>query len=136
MSFWLLKTEPTCWSWQQQVQDHTATWDGVRNALAQKYMRSMKIDDLAFFYHTGKDKHIRGVVKITKEFYPDPTDETEKFHAVDVTTHQSFAHHVSLQEVKSTPQLTHLPLVKLSRLSVMPIDPNSWNLICTMGGTC
>ena len=136
MNFWLLKTEPSRWSWSQQLTENSTVWDGVRNALAQKHLRSMTVGDRAFFYHTGKDKHICGTVTITKEAYPDPTDETQRFSAVDVTTDQPFKNAVSLSTIKAHDSLAHLALVRLSRLSVMPIDPPSWTLICQWGGLC
>lgn len=134
MNFWLLKTEPSCWSWSDQIKERTTTWDGVRNALAQKYMQSMNLNDLAFFYHTGKDKHICGTVKIIREHYLDPTDTTQKFHTVDVTTESAFPAPVSLTTIKQNPHFEHLPLVRLPRLSVMPIDANSWTRLCALGG--
>ena len=108
-------------------------WDGVRNFQAQKHIRSMHKGDLAFFYHTGKDKHIRGVVRVCSEAYPDHTDETEKSVMVDVETVKPFNTFVSLQTIKEDPHLQHLPLIKQSRLSVVPIDTASWEHICTMG---
>lgn len=132
MHFWLLKTEPSCWSWEQQITQNTTCWDGVRNPAAQKYMRSMVCGDLAFFYHTGGDKHIRGIVKIIKEAYPDHTDKKEKNIMVDVQTVIPCQNWTSLADIKAHPDLQHLAIVRQSRLSVCPIDQPSWDLMCVM----
>ena len=106
--------------------------DGVRNYQARNYMMKMKINDLCFFYHSVIEKQIVGIVKIIKEFYPDPTDSTRKFVAVDVKYLSSFNKPVTLDKIKSEKKLSTMFLLKQSRLSVMPIDKKSWNLICKM----
>ena len=131
--YWLLKTEPDCWSWNDQVKSHTTTWDGVRNFTAQKHMRTMQQGDHAFFYHTGKEKKILGTVTISRTTYPDPSDETGRFFMVNVDAGTAFKVPVTLQHIKSDPRCAHLPLVTQGRLSVMPIDKACWDLICSWG---
>ncbi len=133
MPFWLLKTEPHCWSWKQQEASHVTSWDDVRNFQAQKYLRKMAKGDLAFFYHTGKERQIVGIVKVVREAYPDPSDPGHRFIMVDVETASSLNTPVTLAYIKKDPLLAHLPLIKQGRLSVMPIDPESWSYICQLG---
>lgn len=135
MNYWLIKSEPATWSWQDQKSRKTTSWDGVRNYQASNYLKQMKIGDLAFFYHSVSQKQIMGIVRITKEYYPDPTDLLHKFGMVDVAYEKELAHPVSLEAIKQDPRLYHLGLVRQSRLSVMPIDPNSWQLILRMGAS-
>ena len=125
-SYWLLKSEPETWSWQDQKKSLTTSWDGVRNYQAAHNLKKMRLGDLAFFYHSGKSRHIVGIVRITKPYYPDPTDKTHRFGMVDVMFEKDLKHPISLSAVKKDPALTHLALVKQSRLSVMPIDAASW----------
>ena len=132
MKYWLLKTEPSAWSFKDQLKEKKTIWDGVRNYQARNYMIKMKINDLCFFYHSVKEKQIVGIVKIIKEFYTDPTDSTKKFVAVDVKYLSSFNKPITLKQIKSEKKLSKLLLLKQSRLSVMPIDAKSWNLICKM----
>jgi predicted RNA-binding protein with PUA-like domain len=134
MNFWLIKSEPSTWSWAEQVQKKTTSWDGVRNYQAAKNLKAMRIGDLAFFYHSNIDKKIMGIVRITKEYYPDPTDETRRFGMVDVEHVVALSNPISLATIKENQKLNHLPLVYQSRLSVMPIDKEAWNLICEEGG--
>ena len=134
MNTWLVKTEPNCWSWDDQRKKGIEHWDGVRNWHAARNMQMMKIGDLAFFYHTGKEKQIVGIVRIVKEYYPDHTDETGKFGMVDVETVKELKRPVTLAEVKADQRFTDLPLVRLSRLSVQPVDKKSWQALCAMGG--
>ena len=131
--FWLLKTEPTCWSWTQQVAAHTIHWDDVKNHQAQKNLRAMALGDEAFFYHTGTERRIMGVVTVVRTAYPDPSDPNHRFVMVDVQTKCPLAHPLPLSRVKAEPLLAHLPLVTQGRLSVMPIDPESWALMCHWG---
>ncbi len=133
-NFWLLKTEPTCWSWTQQVAMGVTSWDDVRNFQAQKYLRQMKVEDEAFFYHTGNERRIMGVVEVIREAYPDPTDPSGRLIMVDVKTITSLQHPISLAQIKAEPFLAHLPLLRQSRLSVMPIDSSSWSFIKKWGG--
>ena len=132
MKYWLLKTEPSTWSFKDQLKEKKTMWDGVRNYQARNYMMKMKINDLCFFYHSMTEKQIVGIVKIIKEFYPDPTDLTKKFVAVDVKYLSTFKKPVTLKQIKSDKKLSTIILLKQSRLSVMPIDKKSWNLICKM----
>lgn len=133
MSYWLLKTEPATWSWQDQVRDITTGWTGVRNYQASNNMKAMKIGELAFFYHSGDEKSIVGIVEIIKTYHQDPTDPENRFGMVDIKTLKPLLKPVSLAMIKSDPRLQNLALVRQSRLSVMPIDPQSWELICQMG---
>jgi len=134
MAYWLLKSEPSSYSWAQMVKDGHTFWSGVRNHQAAINMKAMKKGDRAFFYHSGDDKAVVGTVEIAKEYYPDPTDDTGKFGMVDVKAGQAVKTPVTLAAIKAEPKLKHLLLVKQSRLSVVPIDEPSWKLICTMGG--
>lgn len=129
MRYWLLKTEPNCWSWAQQLAKNVEPWDGVRNAQAQKNMRAMTKGDQAFFYHTGTERQIMGIVSIVRETYPDTTDETGRWDRVDVKTLRTLPKPISLKAIKVHPGLQDLPLLKQGRLSVVPIDQCSWNLI-------
>ena len=133
--FWLIKTEPEEWSWQQQLDsgEEGAEWSGVRNFQAAKNLKEMKFGDKCFFYHTGKEKKIIGIVKVNKEFFPDENDKTGKFVSIMVRYYKSFEFPVSLNNIKKHRFLRHLPLLKQSRLSVMPIDSKSWKIICKMG---
>jgi predicted RNA-binding protein with PUA-like domain len=132
MRYWLIKTEPSTWSWQDQVLKKITHWDGVRNYQASSYMKEMKKGDLAFFYHSVHEKQIVGIVEIVREYYPDFTDETGKFCMVDVRAIEALPHPVSLALIKSDPRLSHLSLCRQSRLSVMPIDELSWKIILEM----
>ena len=135
MHYWLLKTEPEEWSWQQQIKSGKkgAKWNGVRNFRAAKNLKNMKIGDKCFFYHTGKEKKIVGIVEIIKEHFLDKTDKTHKFVSVTVKSLTSFKRPVKLAEIKKSGNFIDLTLVKQSRLSVMEIDLKSWKKICKMG---
>ena len=133
MNYWLLKSEPGTWSWDEQSKVKKEMWDGVRNYQARNNLMKMKKGDLCFFYHSVNEKKIVGIVEVTKEYYPDPTDKTNKFVVVNVKTEKSLPKPVSLKEIKEVKKLSHIALVKQSRLSVMPIDFQSWKLICKMG---
>ncbi len=135
MAYWLLKTEPDCWSWQDQVRDVRTPWDGVRNFQAQKHMRAMREGDEAFFYHTGGERRIMGTVKIVRAAYPDTTDPNHRFSMVDVRTLHPFAAPVTLDRIKQDPRCHHLALIKQGRLSVVPIDEETWQLISSWGHT-
>ena len=132
MAYWLMKSEPFVWSWEQQCGVKTEPWSGVRNYQARNYMKDMKKGDLSFFYHSSKGLEIVGIVEIVKAHYPDPEDE--RFVLVDVKAKTAFKTPVSLAAIKAEPRLQDLPLIRQSRLSVMPIDKASWTLICKMGG--
>ena len=134
MNYWLLKSEPSTWSWDDQSKVKKEMWDGVRNYQARNNLMKMKKGDLCFFYHSVNEKKIIGIVEVVKEHYPDPTDITNKFVVVDIKTKKKLKNSVSLKQIKSQKKLSHLALIKQSRLSVMPIDPNSWKIICEAGG--
>ena len=135
MNYWLLKSEPDVWSIEQQKDagSEGVAWDGVRNYQAANNLRSMKTGDLSFFYHSNIGKEIVGIVEVIKEAFPDETDKKKKFVAVQVRFIQKLKSPVSLVKIKKTKAISHLPLIKQSRLSVMPIDYKSWKIICKMG---
>ena len=135
MNFWLLKTEPEDWSWDQQVEcgDNGAEWNGVRNFQAAKNLKNMKIGDKCFFYHTGKKKSIVGIAKVIKEAFLDKTDKTQKFVSIIVKALYPLKREVSLQEIKKNKVFKDFPLVKQSRLSVVQVDLKYWKKICKMG---
>ncbi len=134
MNYWLVKSEPGAWSWDDHVKAGTAEWDGVRNHQAANNMKAMKKGDRAFFYHSVNEKQIVGTLQVSKEYYPDPTDKSGRFGMVDFKAIEALKAPVTLADIKADPHLSELPLVKQSRLSVMPIDAKSWKLICKMGG--
>ena len=133
MKFWLLKTEPEDWSWNQQVESGNkgAEWNGVRNFQASKNLKNMKVGDKCFFYHTGKIRSIIGIVEIIKEAFPDETDK--KFVSVVVKALYPLKREVSLQEIKKNKDFRDFALVKQSRLSVMKVNLKYWKKICKMG---
>ena len=135
MQYWLLKSEPDVWSIEQQRKAgfKGATWDGVRNYQAANNLKKMKFGDLCFFYHSNIGKEIVGTVKVIKEAFIDQTDKNKKFVAVQVRFIKKFKFSISLQKIKKNRAISHLPLIKQSRLSVMPIDYKSWKIICKMG---
>jgi predicted RNA-binding protein with PUA-like domain len=134
MAYWLVKSEPSSYSWEQMVKDGRTFWSGVRNFQASSNLKKMKTGDRAFFYHSGEQKAVVGTVEIVKEYYPDHTDETGKFGMVDVKAGVPVKTPVTLAAIKAEPKLKGLPLIKQSRLSVQPVDDASWKLICSMGG--
>ena len=135
MKYWLLKTEPEEWSWQQQVKsgDKGAEWNGVRNFQAAKNLRNMKIGDKCFFYHTGKSKCIVGIAKIIKEAFLDKSDKNQKFVSVSIKALYPLKREVSLTEIKKNKDFRDFSLVKQSRLSVMNVSLKHWKKICKMG---
>ena len=137
MKYWLLKSEPDVWSFQKQEKAGIkgTTWDGVRNYQAAKNLKSMKNGDLCFFYHSNIGKEIVGIVEVIKEAYLDNTDKSGRFVAVTVKFLKKLNKPVSLKEIKKNKQLSHLSLIKQSRLSVMPIDSKSWKILNKMGKT-
>ncbi|MEE8226114.1 MAG: EVE domain-containing protein [Kiloniellales bacterium] len=135
MAYWLMKSEPGAWSWEDQVNDGVAEWDGVRNYQAANNLKAMRTGDQAFFYHSVKEKQVVGIVEVVKEYYPDPTDPSGRFGMVDIKAVRPFARPVSLAEIKAEPRLQELALIRQSRLSVLPIAEEEWRLICTMGET-
>ena len=134
MAYWLVKSEPGSWSWDDQVKAGTTDWSGVRNPQATNFMKAMKKGDRAFFYHSGEERRIVGVVEVVKEFYPDPKDKSGRFGLVDVKTVGPVPEPVTLAAIKAEPKLKDLLLVRHSRLSVMPVDAPAWALIARMGG--
>lgn len=135
MNYWLLKSEPGAWSWNDQVKAGTDHWDGVRNYQASNNLKAMKKGDRAFFYHSVNEKQIMGVVEVVREYYPDPTDPKGRFGMVDVKAILPLERPVTLAEIKEEPKLKDLALVRQSRLSVMPIDEASWKRIRSMAKT-
>lgn len=133
MNYWLLKSEPETWSWNAQVKDGVAEWDGVRNFQAANNLKAMQVGDLGFFYHSGKERQIVGIVEIVRTAYPDPSDPKGRFVMVDVKAKQTLNQPVTLAAIKQDPRLEDLALVHQSRLSVMPIDPESWEILLAMG---
>ncbi|CAN1598899.1 COG2947 Uncharacterized conserved protein [Candidatus Pelagibacterales bacterium] len=135
MNYWLVKSEPSVWSFNDQKKSGSkgTVWDGVRNYQAANYLKQMKSGDLCFFYHSNEDKKIIGIVKIIKPAFIDPTDKEKKFVAVKVAYYKDLIDPVSLANIKENQEICHLPLIKQSRLSVMPIDSKSWKIICKMG---
>jgi len=132
MQYWLLKSEPNTWSWDQQVKEGPSMWDGVRNYQARNNLKKMKKGDSCFFYHSVTEKSIVGIVKVVKEFYPDPTDETGKFVVVDVKATKKLKNVVLLNDIKKNKKLQNIALIKQSRLSVMPLNKLEWNIIIKM----
>ena len=134
-SYWLLKTEPQDWSWQQQIKSGNkgAEWNGVRNFQAAKNLKNMKIGDKCFFYHTGKIKSIVGIVMVKKEAFLDKSDKTKKFVSVTVKALYPLKRAISLREIKKNKDFRDFSLVKQSRLSVMTVDLKYWKKICKMG---
>ena len=135
MQYWLMKSEPDVWSLEQQKKSGTkgAAWDGVRNYQAANNLKAMKNGDLCFFYHSNIGKEIVGIIKVIKEAFIDNTDKDKRFVAVQVRFIEQFNSPISLKMIKKTKAISHLPLIKQSRLSVMPIDYKSWKIICKMG---
>jgi predicted RNA-binding protein with PUA-like domain len=134
MHYWLAKSEPYVWSWDQHLKKGVHYWDGVRNYQARNNLKAMKIGDQAFFYHSNEGKEIVGVMEVVKEFYPDHTDETGRFGMVDFKALKSLKTPVTLAQIKDTPALGNMALIKQSRLSVSPVTPAEWALILKMGG--
>ena len=135
MKYWLLKSEPNVWSIEQQIKAGIkgAAWDGVRNYQAANNLKRMKKGDLCFFYHSNIGKEIVGIVKVIKSAFTDKTDKEKRFVAVQVRFVSKFKTAISLEKIKKNRKISHLPLIKQSRLSVMPIDYKSWKIICNMG---
>ena len=132
MKYWLLKSEPDAWSWDNQVNEGASMWDGVRNYQARNNLKEMKKNDLCFFYHSVTERSIVGIVKVVKEYYPDPTDKTGRFVVVDVKATKKLKNPVSLDQIKENSKLKDIALVKQSRLSVMPLKKTEWEIIIKM----
>jgi len=132
MKYWLLKSEPDAWSWDNQIKEGASMWDGVRNYQARNNLKEMKKNDLCFFYHSVTERSIVGIVKVVKEYYPDPTDKTGRFVVVDVKAIKKLKNPVSLDQIKENNKLKNIALVKQSRLSVMPLKKTEWDIIIKM----
>ena len=137
MAYWLIKSEAEAWSWDDQVKSGAKgePWTGVRNHTAKRNLRQMKKGDRAFFYHSGEERRIAGIVDVMREGYPDPTDATGKFVAVDVKAVEPLRKPVALADIKAEKKLKDMALVKFSRLSVQPVTPEQWKIVCRMGGS-
>jgi predicted RNA-binding protein with PUA-like domain len=135
MATWLFKTEPETWSWSQQKQRGAKgePWSGVRNHQAANAMKAMRIGDRGFFYHSGAERRIVGIVEVSGEYRPDTTDESGRFGLVVVKAVSDLPVPVSLADIKASPKLKNMVLVKNSRLSVQPVTPEEWKLVCAMG---
>ena len=129
ISYWLIKSEPSNWSWKNQVKERVTMWDGVRNYQARNNLMKMKKKDLCFFYHSVYEKKIVGIVEVSKEYYPDPTDQTGKFVVTDVKTSKKLRKPVTLEQIKNNPKLSNIALIKQSRLSVMQLKKTEWDEI-------
>lgn len=136
MAYWLIKSEPDAWSWDQQVKAGAKgeAWTGVRNHSAKQNLMKMKKGDRAFFYHSNIGKEIVGIAEVVREHYPDPTDKTGKFVAVDVKAVAPLKSPVTLAQIKAEPKLKNMALLKLSRLSVQPVTDAEWKAVCALGG--
>ena len=137
MAYWLFKSEPNSWSWDQQVQkgDQGEGWDGVRNYQAANNMKAMSIGDLGFFYHSVKEKRIVGIVDVIAPYHPDPTDASGRFGMVTIRAITPMVRPVTLAEIKAEESLADLALVRQARLSVVPVSSAEWNYILSMGQT-
>lgn len=133
MKYWLVKSEPYKWSWDDQVKKGVEHWDGVRNYQASNNMKAMKIGDQAFFYHSNEGKEIVGIVEVVKEYYPDHTDPKERFGMVDFKAIKPVPTPVTLKAIKETKSLENMALVKQMRLSVCPVAKKEWDIILKMG---
>jgi predicted RNA-binding protein with PUA-like domain len=134
MAYWLMKSEPDAYSWEKLVAEGRGRWDGVRNAMASRNLKTMKVGDLAFFYHSNIGKEIVGIMEIAREHYPDHTDTTGKWVMVDVKPVKPVHKPVTLAAVKAEPKLADMALVRYARLSVQPVTATEWKLVCKMAG--
>src|ERR1700740_465480 len=136
MNYWLVKTEPSAWSWDQQVAKGAKgeAWTGVRNHTAKQNLEKMKKGDLAFYYHSNEGKEIVGLAEITREAYPAPTDKSGVFVCVDIKADKPLKTPVTLAAIKADKSLADMALVKYSRLSVQPVIAEEWKIVCKMGG--
>tara|TARA_B100000131_G_scaffold292400_1_gene306849 strand:+ start:4833 stop:5252 length:420 start_codon:yes stop_codon:yes gene_type:complete len=137
MAYWLMKSEPGTWSWQDQVDkgNEGEGWDGVRNYQASNNMKAMELGDLAFFYHSVSEKSIVGIVEVIEKYHPDPTDASGRFGMVTVKALKSVSNPVSLSDIKSNPDLEDLALIRQSRLSVLPVSSKHWKILLQMSRT-
>jgi predicted RNA-binding protein with PUA-like domain len=137
LQYWLFKSEPSTWSWDQQVAkgDIGEEWDGVRNYQARNFMRQMNIGDLGFFYHSQKDKEIVGIVEVCANAHPDSTTDDARWECVDIRAVKPMNIPVTLEQIKTDTRLTEMVLVKNSRLSVQPVTAEEWAIICELSNT-
>ena len=136
MAYWLFKSEPSTWSWEQQLAAGAkgTFWNGVRNHLAKQQMMAMQLGDRGLFYHSNEEKAIVGVVEVIKRYYPDPTDPSGKFGMVDVRAVKPLNRPVTLAQIKAEPRLANMVLVKNSRLSVQPVTEEEWRIVMALAG--
>ncbi|MBT8425439.1 MAG: EVE domain-containing protein [Silicimonas sp.] len=136
MRYWLFKSEPSTWSWDDQVANGDAgeEWDGVRNYQARNFMREMKTGDLGFFYHSQSDKSVVGIVEVIAEAHPDSTTDDERWECVDIRAVEQLPTPVTLDQIKKDPRLSEMVLVKNSRLSVQPVTDDEWEVVRQLGG--
>lgn len=137
MNYWLFKSEPNTWGWDDQTAkgDSGEEWDGVRNYQARNFMREMKIGDLGFFYHSMKEKSVVGIVEVIAEAHPDSTTDDERWECVDIKAIRPFTTPVTLDQIKADGRLDDMVLVRNSRLSVQPVTADEWSTICALGDT-
>ena len=134
MNYWLVKSEPSAYGWEQFVKDKKTTWDGVRNYAARTHLRSMKKGDEVFFYHSNEGMEIVGIARVDKEAYQDPTTEDTNWVAVDLKPYKKLKKPVSLSQVKADKHLKDMPLVRIGRLSVQPVTEKEWKIIMELAG--
>ena len=134
MNYWLIKSEPSKYSWSQLLIDKITIWDGVRNYAARNNLQDMKKGDKVFFYHSNEGVEIVGIAKVAKESYQDPTTDNEAWVAVEISPLKKLTRSVTLSDVKADSRLTNMALIRLSRLSVQPVTPEEWNIILEMAG--
>ena len=131
---WLVKSEPSAWSWDDQVKKGVEAWHGVRNYQASNNLKAMRVGDTAFFYHSVEERRIVGVVEVVREAFPDPTEPTSRWVAVDVKTVRAVPNPVTLAAIKAEPRLADIALIRQSRLSVVPLTEEHWQVLCSMAG--
>jgi len=136
MAHWLFKSEPSTWSWSQQLEagDKGTFWNGVRNHLAKQQMMAMQLGERGFFYHSNEERAIVGIVEVIRTYYPDHTDPTGKFGMVDIKAVAALPRPVTLAQIKSEPRLADMSLVRNSRLSVQPVTDAEWDIVVALGG--
>jgi len=134
MAYWLVKSEPEVYSWEQFAKEKQTRWDGIRNYAARNHIKSMKKGETCFFYHSGKDTEIVGICTVAREAYPDPTSDDPAWFAVDLKALKKIPHPVSLDQIKKEKKLSGMALVRISRLSVQPVTDEEWNTVTKMGG--
>lgn len=132
MAYWLVKSEPSVYSWEQLLRDKKTSWDGVRNYAARLHLRAMKKGDQVFFYHSNEGMEVIGIAKVSKTAYQDPTTDDDRWCSVELKPQSTLKHPVSLATIKSTRELSNLALVRIGRLSVQPVTETEWNLILAL----